>query len=189
MQSVRHKRTILGILIANALLPALDASYMLSKAKLAQVLIERSWHSTGYAPWPWADTSPTARLSIPRLALDAYVLEGATGAALAFGPGMVSGSSSPGSNGVAMIAAHRDTHFKSLEHIEKSDIINLQGKDRQWHHYRVTNIAIADSRVDSITPQYNQAKLVLTTCYPFDALTAGGPLRFVVEAELIKTSS
>lgn len=178
---------IFSALAIFSLLPALDATYMLAKAKLAQVLIERSWGQSGKQPWPWADTSPVARLTIPRLALDAFVLDGATGSSLAFGPGLVNGSSDPGAAGVSMIAAHRDTHFKALEGIQNKDIINIQGSDRQWHRYRVVSIGIADSRVDSIQPQDDQSRLILTTCYPFDALTAGGPLRFVVEAELLKS--
>jgi len=28
--------------------------------------------------------------------------------------------------------------------------------------------------------------LILTTCYPFDAVVPGGPLRFVVRAEAVR---
>ncbi len=179
------RRIVVFALAIISLLPALDATYMLAKAELAQKLIERSWHQTGDRPWPWADTSPVARLTIPRLALNAFVLDGATGASLAFGPGLVSGSSDPGALGVTMIAAHRDTHFKTLEGIQTKDIIELQDSERQWHRYRVESIGIADSRVDHIQAQNDQSRLILTTCYPFDALTTGGPLRFVVEAQLL----
>jgi len=182
----KHTRnTIVSILMALAMLPAADATYMHAKAKLAQVLIERSWNTDARHPWPWADTAPVARLVIPRVELDNYVLDGATGSALAFGPGMVSGSAEPGSNGVTMIAAHRDTHFEPLRDIEASDVIRIQGADKHWHQYRVTKISIADNRVDTFTPSISESVLVLVTCYPFDAVLPGGPLRYVVEAELI----
>jgi len=167
-----------------AAVPAADATYMIAKANLAQTLIQRSWLDTGKAPWPWADTMPVARLVIPRLSVDSFVLAGAAGESLAFGPGMVNGSSVPGQPGVTMIAAHRDTHFKPLQNIKAHDLISIQGRDRQWHQYRVTSIGIADSRSESITTQPDDSRMVLVTCYPFDALTAGGPLRFVVEAIL-----
>ena len=167
-----------------AAVPAADASYMLLKARLAQALIEHSWLDTRKSPWPWADTLPVARLVIPRLSVDSFVLAGAAGESLAFGPGMVSGSSEPGQPGVTMIAAHRDTHFKPLQNIKTDDLINIQGPDRQWHRYRVSSIGIADSRSESISSRSDHSRMVLVTCYPFNALNAGGPLRFVVEADL-----
>jgi len=164
---------------------AADATYMVAKARLAQSLIERSWNDSGQAPWPWADTAPVARLFVPRLELDTYVLDGATGASLAFGPGMVSGSSKPGQRGVTMIAAHRDTHFRSLEYVKADDVIEVQATDKRWYQYRVLSVGIADSRTDAMPQRNDRPTLVLVTCYPFDSLVTGGPLRFVVEAELI----
>ena len=158
---------------------------MLAKAHLAQLLIKRSWISTGKQPWPWADTRPVARLVVKDIQLDSYVLNGATGAVLAFGPGMVSGSATPGENGVTMIAAHRDTHFESLGEISQGSVVRVQNPDKQWHRYIVTGTRIADSRVEFIEPNLADSKLILVTCYPFDALMPGGPLRYVVEAELI----
>ena len=178
-------RTVLiTVLLFIALLPAADATRMIAKASLAQLLIEKSWHSTATRPWPWADTAPVARLVIPAVNLDNYVLQGATGATLAFGPGMVSGSATPGEHGLTMIAAHRDTHFEPLQNIKPDALIRIQNGDRHWHQYKVTNITIADSRIESVTPLPGESRLVLVTCYPFDALVPGGPLRYVVEAEL-----
>ena len=68
--------------------------------------------------------------------------------------------------------------------IKTDDVINIQDTDRQWHRYRVSNIGIADSRKETIIPSTDQARAVLVTCYPFDAVRPGGPLRFVVEAVL-----
>lgn len=184
----RHWRTVLiCLLVCASLLPAIDASYMLIKASVAQRLIDHSWRQAGTRPWPWADTMPVARLSIDKLKLDTIVLSGASGASLAFGPGMVNGSSSPGENGVTMIAAHRDTHFKSLAQIQIGHIIKLEDQNRQQHQYVVNHIDIADSRTDSLTSDADLPILVLVTCYPFDALIPGGPLRFVVEAQLLES--
>lgn len=183
-------RTLLKVvLLTLAALPALDGSYLLAKAHLAQRLIERSWNTEAKHPWPWADTAPVAKLQIPALGLDSYVLDGATGATLAFGPGMVSGSAQPGSTGITMIAAHRDTHFESLQHIATGDIIKIQDPNKQWFHYRVTAIRIADSRTETVRSTVFEPLLLLVTCYPFDALIPGGPLRYVVEAEQIKNNS
>jgi len=181
------RTALAAALFSLALLPVADAAYMIAKARLAQTLIKNSWHTTGDYPWPWADTVPVARLVIPGIDVDHYVLDGASGATLAFGPGMVSGSARPGGGGVTMIAAHRDTHFAPLKDIATDALIRIQTTDRVWHQYRVTTIRVADSRVDSITPSIGESRMVLVTCFPFDALLPGGPLRFVAEAELVAT--
>jgi sortase A len=68
-----------------------------AKAALAQVLLERAFErslATGrpVKPWPWADTWPVARISFPRLHRQVIVLDGASGQALAFGPGHMAGT-------------------------------------------------------------------------------------------------
>ena len=42
---------------------------------------------------------------------------------------------------------------------------------------------VVDSRRVRIEINADTPRLVLSTCYPFDALTAGGPLRYVVFAD------
>ncbi len=42
--------------------------------------------------------------------------------------------------------------------------------------------AVLDSRSERLTTNQAEASLLLVTCYPFDALLPGGPLRFVVTA-------
>ena len=63
-----------------------------AKAMLAQSLLETAWSETlrtgkEVKPWPWADTWPVARLTVPRLGIRRIVLAGASGSSLAFGPG------------------------------------------------------------------------------------------------------
>src|SRR5207248_2826247 len=67
-------------------------AYIYAKAGLAQVLLRRAWERTlagerDVKPWPWADTWPVARLTIPKAGTDSIVLAGASGRTLAFGPG------------------------------------------------------------------------------------------------------
>src|SRR5215475_8216731 len=91
-------------------------AYIHAKALLAQVLLERAFTetlATGHVtkPWSWADTWPVARIEIRRLKVSAIVLAGSSGQALAFGPGHVEQTADAGERGVAVYAAHRDTHF------------------------------------------------------------------------------
>ena len=52
-----------------------QAGLIHAKARLGQALIEGAWQRTlggeeGVRPWPWADTTPVARLQVPAHAVD-----------------------------------------------------------------------------------------------------------------------
>ena len=163
---------------------------MYAKAGLAQLLLQRAWTRSlnGEAlpkPWPWADTWPVARLQMPRLSVDLIVLAGAYGRTLAFGPGHVGSSALPGQQGTMMLLGHRDTHFQFLKEVRTDDRLELIGADGTTRRYRVTEQRVMDSRRDSIATSDEGEHLLLVTCFPFDAITPGGPLRYVVRAEAI----
>lgn len=158
------------------------------KAQLAQVLLQRAWASTlaGHdevKPWPWADTWPVARLRVPAHGVDLIVLSGASGRTLAFGPGHVPGSAPPGHPGVAIVTGHRDTHFRFLERVRGGEEVVLETPGRPPLRFRVRETLVVDARTAVIGNGDRVTSLVLLTCYPFDAITPGGPLRYVVTAE------
>ena len=158
-----------------------------AKAVLAQRLIAHAWElslQSGEAvrPWPWADTYPVARLRVPRLRQDLYVLAGASGHALAFGPGYEPASAALGTPGISVIGGHRDTHFGFLQQLRPNTLISVQLPDGRNHSYRVTGSRVVDSQVEPVPTGQGSAELLLVTCYPFDAIDSGGPLRFVVRA-------
>jgi sortase A len=158
------------------------AAWIQLKAELAQQLIARAWEEPGAEkPWPWADTWPVARLQFPERDVDLYVLAGDRGNALAFGPGQQTGSAEPGDDGVTIIGGHRDTHFAFLQHVEPGDRLILTDKTRTTHRYRISQIRIADIRRGPL--QAAGDGLILVTCFPFEALAAGGPLRYLVVAQ------
>jgi sortase A len=166
-----------------------SAAWLPAKAWLAQLLIQRAWAAaiaTGTAPppWPWADTEPVARLVVPALDVDQIVLAHATGRSLAFGPGHLDGSPDPGAPGLSIVSGHRDTSFAFLADLEPGARIALQRADGSWRAYRVSRVDIVDARRVRL-PRIGDGppRLMLTTCYPFDALLPGGPLRYVVLAE------
>ncbi len=168
-----------------------QAGYLHAKAVLAQQLIKQAWQQTlenlqQNKPWPWADTWPVGRLQVPAHDIDLYVLAGDSGRTLAFGPGHRFSSALPGENGIALISAHRDTHFRFLKKLKDDDEILFQGLSGQWQRYRVSSSAVvheSDGIVDS-----SENTLALVTCYPFDAILPGGSLRFVVFAQQYKTA-
>ena len=156
------------------------------KARLAQSLISGSWAATSATqnslPWFWADTWPVARMRYK--GNEWIVLSGGHGSALAFGPGQVDGTSAPGMPGVSIVAGHRDTHFAVLETMKVGDTITVQRRDRRWNAWQIESISVEDTRQSAgLLYDSSQDLLILVTCYPFDALEAGGPLRYVVRAE------
>ncbi len=180
-----------GLLVAGLVLvgtqQVLDAAVIKSKAELAQVLIDRAWESSLASgevvlPWPWADTWPVARLSIPERQVDLPVLHGARGNALAFGPGYEAASATPGDSGLVVIAGHRDTHFAFIGELAIDDRLSLQGKDGRWLHYRVSSLDVVDSGTSLPPATDSRDGLVLVTCYPLDAIRPGGSLRYLVFA-------
>jgi len=161
--------------------------YIHLKARLAQHLIASAWTRSlqgehEVRPWPWADTWPVARLQVPSDDIDLYVLADASGRSLAFGPGVVGGSAAPGAQGNAIIAAHRDTHFRFLRDLPLGTQLSLQTVDGKVHRYRIDAGHIIDLRRDYLDVNAPGTTLTLLTCYPFDAVVPGGPLRYAAVA-------
>ncbi len=161
-----------------------------AKAQVAQVLLHAAWdrtRATGIAakPWPWADTHPVARLAAPAQDADVLVLAGASGRTLAFGPGHLEGSALPGDAGNAIITAHRDTHFRFLGRVAPGDEITVERADGATRHFRIRGSYVADARDLKLPRDTQVPTLTLVTCWPFDALNPGGPLRYVVVAEAV----
>lgn len=155
------------------------------KAELAQHLIERAWVQTQneqrrIPPWPWADTWPIAKLRVPQHDIEMFVLSGASGRTLAFGPGHVSSSPLPGSIGTAIFNGHRDTHFAFLEHMQAGDTILIDDIYGQTTPFTIQDMQVVDARQSIIVQDESHAQLAFVTCYPFDAITPGGPLRYIV---------
>jgi sortase A len=163
------------------------------KALLAQVLLERAFTQTltsgkSVKPWSWADTWPEARIDIPRLGKSAIVLSGSSGQALAFGPGHVERTPDAGEPGTAVYAAHRDTHFAFIGEVRLGDEILVTRRDGAVFRYRAASTAVVPWDASGIDPQAAGHKLVLATCWPLDARTAG-PLRYLVRAELMSAAA
>lgn len=162
-----------------------DALWIPVKAEIAQHLLERAWLRTlagepDAKPWPWADTRAVALLEIPRLGLREIVLEGSSGRNLAFGPTQVNtGRLDQSSDRV--LSGHRDTHFSFMKKLKTGDLLRLRTAT-EVREYRVSRQEVVDSRRQMLSIDDSIDRLTLLTCYPFEAATAGGPLRWVVTA-------
>lgn len=186
----RLLRTFAMMLACAAVVPIAQAGYLDAKASLAQVLLQRAWQKTidsgeSIKPWSWADTVPVARLRVARLGIEQIVLSGDSGRALAFGPGWTESSALPGTSGSSIISAHRDTHFAFLRDVRVGETIEIQTQGGA-RDYQVQTLRVADADRERIDISAENDELVLVTCYPFDALQAGGSLRYVVTAKPVR---
>jgi sortase A len=179
--------TVVGLLVLFGVWQLGQASWINAKASLAYHLIERAWEDVKKGesharPWPWADTWPVARLWVPKHDIDQFVLFGASGSTIAFGPGHIGGTVLPGARGTSLIVGHRDTHFRFLAKLTLGERLFVTDRDGRRHVYSVSDTKIIDSRTTKL--QLGDAPgLVLMTCYPFDAAVPGGPLRYLAFAE------
>jgi len=188
-----HIRNITRTLLVCTLLAGIaiggEGIWIYAKAKLAQLLLEISWRSAlageKLKPWPWADTQAIARLTIERDGATVIVLAGASGRTMAFGPGHLDGTAMPGDAGNCVITAHRDTHFAALRYVGPGDILTLQRPDGRSVRYRVQATRVVQKNDTSVLRQDARTRLTLITCYPFDALRPGTPLRWVVIAQKV----
>lgn len=182
-----HKNIFPIIVLGLALWQLGQGTYIYAKAQLAQYLIASAWQKEGNTaqikPWPWADMWPVARLVVAQHNIDQVVLAGVIGESLAFGPGYVLTSAAPTTLGNTVIAAHRDTHFSFLKKLKKGEVITIYNRQGKQRSYIVQDMTIVDKDdVAWINAENYPYQLTLATCYPFDALQAGGPLRYVVRA-------
>lgn len=163
--------------------------YIHAKAALAQVLLDRAFTQSlasgaPVKPWAWADTWPVARVTIPRIGASAVVLAGASGQALAFGPGQVERTPDAGEQGTAIYSAHRDTHFAFLKDVRIGDTIEVTRRDAKAFRFRVMHTSVVRFDDSGIDPYAAGRHLVLVTCWPLHG-TLSGPLRYLVHAELV----
>lgn len=184
------RKMMFGLLLSLGIVLLSHGAWIQVKAVVAQALLQTAWAATVVTgmpkrPWPWADHWPVAEIVFKDQEEEGFiVLHGDSGSVLAFAPGWNPNSARPGSDGTAVISAHRDTHFTLLKESKMGDRISLV-TDRGIHHqYRIEDIGVVDSDESKIVLK-EEGYLVLVTCYPFDATTPGGSLRYVVEARKV----
>ena len=166
------------------------AGWIHAKAWLAQRLIASSWEVARNAvraprPWPGADIRAVARLTVPARHVELYVLEEASARSLAYGPAHVSGTALPAQRGNAVVVAHRDTHFSFLRTLELDDEIDVEGANGAAAQYRVRELSVVDQAETRVLDPTDASQLTLITCWPFDAVQPGTPLRYVVVAQRV----
>lgn len=123
------------------------------------------------------------RVSIPKIGLDAIVVEGATRKQLAIGPAHIKDTALPGETGNAVITGHRDTFFRHIYELQKGDAIFVR-RNGEVFKYEVTGKKIVKPEDVSVLQQTTDAELTLITCYPVYYI-GPAPDRLVVFSKLV----
>jgi LPXTG-site transpeptidase (sortase) family protein len=122
------------------------------------------------------------KLSIPRIGLRAVVIEGTSSRSLLLGPGHMTGSAIPGSNGNSVIAGHRDTFFRHLQSLKNGDAIYVLRSGKRFH-YAVIEKKVVQSNDISVLRASKGSELTLITCYPTHFI-GPAPQRLIIVAKL-----
>lgn len=197
MNTSRSRRVLSYLLIAGGGLLLFLGAREVWESHLGQTEAAREFQDDAAPASPPTTSSPSgverpidrvqrgetlAKLIIPRLDTELYVVEGDGSRELRRGPGHLQGTAMPGAQGNCVIAGHRDTHFRVLKDIREGDDLILQTRAGQFL-YRVRKMSVVSPKdTESLQPT-DDAELNLITCYPF-YYVGSAPKRFVVEAKL-----
>jgi len=134
------------------------------------------------------DGDVVARLWVPQLGREEFILRGATRRNLLKGAAWLSESAPPGSRGNCIIAGHRDTHFRFLKDLRAGDEVVVQPDRERRHRYRVTGLEIVRPTHTAYLRATREAALTLITCYPFYYI-GKAPMRYIVRADIVATEN
>jgi len=133
----------------------------------------------------WAP--PLAVLRVPKIHLEAPVLDGTDDLTLNRGLGHIVSTAKPGEIGNLGIAGHRDGFFRGLKDVGVGDRLDLFLPSRT-ETYVVDSIEIVDPSNVSVLRPTTEPSLTLVTCYPFYFI-GSAPQRYIVHASLVHSES
>jgi sortase A len=122
-------------------------------------------------------------LQVPRLGLQAMVVQGDTPRNLRRAVAHLANSPLPGERGNVALAGHRDTFFRPLRDIRLGDEIRFRTRERDFA-YRVESIEVVAPTNLSVLESSAAHDLTLLTCYPI-YYVGPAPKRLVVRAREI----
>lgn len=119
-------------------------------------------------------------IQVPRLRLNAMVVQGDSTANLRRAVGHLSKSALPGEWGNVALAGHRDTFFRPLRGIRLGDEIRFKTPERSFE-YLVESIKVVVPSDIQVLQTSTGHDLTFITCFPFHYV-GPAPKRFVVRA-------
>jgi sortase A len=189
---VARRRWPLALFLSGALLLIYAGAQYLSMWHEQHVFAQEwtrqsSLPSTVSAPILVNGESGIARLSIPKIELQAIVIEGTSYRALKAGPGHLVETPLPGDKGNSVLAAHRDTFFRHLNDLVAGDSIVVERRGRTYR-FTVAGRKIVEPGDVSVLHSSTEPRLTLITCYP-PHFIGPAPKRLVIVGELAESGA
>ena len=130
--------------------------------------------------------SVVGTLDIPRLRLSVVIAEGDGEATLGVAVGHLPDTPLPWRDGNSALAGHRDTFFRSLQHIHVGDEVRVSTRHGDFR-YQVRETRVVSPNELWVLGPTDHPTLTLITCFPFTSI-GKAPRRFIVKAERTGTA-
>ncbi|MBZ5695533.1 MAG: class D sortase [Acidobacteriia bacterium] len=134
----------------------------------------------GFGPRVVAEGDVIGQIQVPRLGLNAIVVQGDSDDVLRRAVGHVPETALPGQSGNIALAGHRDTIFRPLRDIQVGDIVTLKTSIGD-HTYQVNSTEVVPPTDVEVLQSRGNNELTLITCFPFHYI-GHAPNRFIVRA-------
>jgi len=120
-------------------------------------------------PVPTPAPDQTVRLQIPRLNVDAPVVQGDGWEQLKKGVGQHIGSANPGQSGNVVLSAHNDVYgelFRHLDQLQPGDEVIVYTQQRQYV-YVVDRTVLVEPTAVEVMASTGSPTVTLISCYPY----------------------
>lgn len=148
------------------------------------VLDFEGWAEQDQAYWTTlAEGDAFGRIVIPRIELDALVMNGVQPIDLRRGPGWIDWTNLPGPTGTCGISGHRTTYgapFRRVDELKPGDTIDLYSPYRRYRYEVTGTLIVLPSQTEVVDPT-EQPTLTLTACHP----PYSAAYRIAVQAKLV----
>ena len=120
-------------------------------------------------PIPTPAPDQVVRMQVPRLNVDAPVVQGDGWEQLKKGVGQHIGSANPGQNGNVVLSAHNDVYgelFRNLDQLQPGDEIIVYTQQRQYV-YVVDRTILVEPNAVEVMASTGSPTVTLISCYPY----------------------
>ena len=160
------------------------------KAIIGQHYLEVAWkeslkNNKLSKPWKSADFYMIGELRVPKLKVSRVILNSVSGEAMAWSIGRVTNLNRALDMQPIILAGHRDSHMQFMSELNIGDKIELTMSDGLLKTYIISGTEVSNKPEVALSPvSFSRESLVLTTCWPFDAMKSGDQ-RYLIFAEII----
>ncbi|MDA9895543.1 class D sortase [Amylibacter sp.] len=181
-------------LIILGLVGITKASLMPIKAIIGQHYLEVAWKESLKSnklskPWKSADFYMIGELKVPKLKVSRVILNSVSGEAMAWSIGRVTNLNHAIDKQPIILAGHRDSHMQFMSKLNIGDKIELTMSDGLMTTYIISGTEVSDKPEVALSPvTLGSESLILTTCWPFNAMKSGDQ-RYLIFADKVNVSA